>query len=136
MATAKEIKVGVKVRPIKNSNSHNYTIGKVYVVSTGVGAGSAGCFTAIDPENPSFSGNNLRPGDVQIVNHDAEHYKNQINHFKAEIKKCETILDWMQETGCTEYDENEFRVWTALSAIEDPALSKIDKTRIIAGLLK
>jgi len=52
---------------------------------------------------------------------------------KAEI---ETKISYLKESGASTFDPEEFRVWQALTAIEDINLSKMERTKKLAALIK
>ncbi len=58
-----------------------------------------------------------------------------IAEYQAKIDEAKSIIAWMDDVGATEYDPNEFKVWQALSTIENSSMSKLDKVKAIASLL-
>lgn len=62
--------------------------------------------------------------------------KKQIKALQTEIKGEESKIKFMQENKLDTYDEEEFKVYKTLEALEDPATSKVQKAKIIAALIK
>ena len=122
-----------------NSNDHNYTIGKRYRV---LAHNSSTTFQAGDLDG-LWKGNHLRykdcdPGTVDKAAIEAEikTLTGKISKLKTDIEHNQSIIAWMDETGTDVYDENEHKVWQTLTTIENESMSKMDKVRAIAALLK
>lgn len=65
-----------------------------------------------------------------------EDIEKQVKEFEALAQTARERLTWMEETESDEYDEDEFKVWQVLSTLDEKKLSKIDKARAIAKLVK
>jgi hypothetical protein len=53
------------------------------------------------------------------------------------IKEINTKLQYMEETGAENFNENEFKVYQTLILLEDnPTMSRTDKAKAIASLIK
>lgn len=126
-------KKGDLVKVTGNSNSNNYEIGKVYRVKTVKNSDKT--LTA-DSLDGSWTGNNLSFLDFEITGLNREHFESDIKELELQIAETRSVIQWMDEAGVTEYDENEHRVWKALTAMEDSKMSKIDRMKAIAALLK
>ena len=124
-------KVGQLVKIVANTSHHNYTRGEVYrVVSSPNG------YIQAESLDCSWKGNNMNTKDYEIVNLTKEFIKSEIQELQNEIDHKKSIIAWMDENGRTEYDPNEHKVWKALTTIESDSISKIDKVKLIAALLK
>lgn len=127
------VKVGQLVKVKGNSNSHNYEIGETYrVIQMGIGSNTV-IAESLDGE---WSGNNLSIYDTEITVCTKEYFENQIKSLQNEIDDCKSILVWMDENDKAEYDMSEHKVWKALTTIEDSNISKMEKVKLIASLLK
>lgn len=135
MATKKKVvlKQGDLIKIIANKSSHNYQIGNTYRVKSVSIDGTSAQATSLDNK---WTGNSLSPEDWEITGLIRDHFAREIANAKQEIKHLESILAWMDETGAHEYDPNEHRVWTALTALENKKLTKVEKMKAIAELLK
>jgi predicted nucleic acid-binding Zn-ribbon protein len=64
----------------------------------------------------------------------------EINEEKAkldtEIGDLESKIQWMEEVGVTEFDEDEYKVWKTLSILEDDSVGKLVKMKEIAKMIK
>jgi hypothetical protein len=134
MKRNKNFKIGDIVKPTKNGNSHNYTIGEHYRVIT-VSDGSSNPALGCETLDGEWQGNTLMGCDCILVNRDKSHYLKIITELETEIEEVKSILSWMDETGNTTYDENEHKVWEALTLLEDETLTKVQKAKIIAQLI-
>ena len=126
------VKVGQLVKVKGNSNSHNYQVGETYRVIQ-VGGSNTVTAESLDGE---WVGNNLSLNDIESTVCSKEYFENQIKSLQNEIDDYTSILTWMVENGKTEYDANEHKVWKALTTIENDTISKMDKVKLIASLLK
>ena len=70
-------------------------------------------------------------------------YKLGIKELEQELSEAQTKLDtiqskinWINETGSDEYSEDEFKVYQTLKLLENGKLSMIEKSKLIAELIK
>lgn len=137
MAVKKKVaSVGDLVLVKKNSNSHNYEIGKKYRVIDVKPNGVGVMYQAEDPVN-GWRGNNLRSSDTELcVALTIDAFEAQVEDYRKQMEEAQSIVDWMKETGATEYNETEHKVWSVLNAVENDSLSKMERVKIIASLIK
>jgi hypothetical protein len=140
-------KIGDIVVVKANSNDHNYTIGKQYRV---VAYSVCDAVKIIRPFsfiaeslNGKWKGNHLNYRDCDpvlvgkaVIEAKIESLNEKIDKLQAEIKHNQSIIAWMDETGADSYDENEHKVWQTLTTIENGSMSKMEKVKAIAALLK
>lgn len=55
---------------------------------------------------------------------------------EAERQEILTRLEYLKESGAKAFNSEEFRVYTALKAVENPNLTLMERTKIIANLLE
>jgi hypothetical protein len=127
----RKVKVGDIILVTGNEGSANYTIGEKYRV------------TQIDLKalqaetlDGSWMGNWLRLLDAKVVGITREDYQKDIDEYQVKIDEAKAVIAWMDEVGATEFDEDEFKVWQTLTTIENDSMSKMDKVKAIAALLK
>lgn len=60
----------------------------------------------------------------------------QIDELQSEIDCLKSKLDWMNEVGVDEYDEDEFKVYETLKTLQNEDLDIKGKTKLIASLIK
>jgi hypothetical protein len=72
-----------------------------------------------------------------------EGYKLGIKELEQQLSEAQTKLDtiqskinWINETGSDEYSEDEFKVYQTLKLLENGKLSMIEKSKLIAELIK
>ncbi len=128
---SKQVKVGDIILVTGNEGSANYTIGEKYRVKT-----VKGKVLTAETLDGGWQGNWLQEYDAKVVGITREDYQKEIAEHQAQIDEAKAVIAWMDEAGVTEYDENEFKVWQALTTIENGSMSKLDKVKAIAGLLK
>lgn len=142
MARLKSLpKIGDIVIVKANSNDHNYTIGKQYKV---VAYSVCDAFSFIaESLNGKWEGNHLNYRDCDpvlvgkaVIEAKIDSLNGKIDKLQAEIKHNQSIIAWMDETGTDSYDENEHKVWQTLTTIENGSMSKMEKVKAIAALLK
>ena len=128
---SKQVKVGDIILVTGNEGSANYTIGEKYRVKT-----VKDKILIAETLDGLWQGNWLQQHDAKVVGITREDYQKEIAEHQAQIDEAKAVIAWMDEAGVTEYDENEFKVWQALTTIENGSMSKLDKVKAIAGLLK
>jgi hypothetical protein len=72
-----------------------------------------------------------------------EDYKVGMKELEQELSETQTKLDntllkidWMKETGSEEFNEYEFKVYQTLKLLDNSKLSMIEKSKLIAELIK
>ncbi len=60
----------------------------------------------------------------------------QIDELQSEIECLKSKLEWMNEVGVAEYDEDEFKVYETLKTLQNDDLDIKAKTKLIASLIK
>lgn len=72
-----------------------------------------------------------------------EGYKLGIKVLEQELSETKTKLDtiqskinWMNETGSDDFSEDEFKVYQTLKLLENSELSLLEKSKLIAELIK
>ncbi len=58
------------------------------------------------------------------------------NSLKTKIDLVQTKIDWLSETGNSEFDEEQYKVYTTLKLLEKKDLSTLEKSKLIAELIK
>jgi hypothetical protein len=126
-----DLKVGDKIVPVRNVGSHDYCIDKMYVVHEIC----SNNFRAIDPETKRV-GNYLRYDEVRLMVSNREFLVGQIEKLEAELNEIRSKVRWMDEVGTDEFDETEHKVWSVINAVETEGLSKIERVKLIASIVK
>lgn len=125
------LKVGDVVIPIRNVGSHNYTLGKEYIVCEICDQN----FKARNPINGEV-GNYLRYDEVKLAGTNREFMLRQVAELETELTDVRNKLAWMDEVGTDEFDETEYKVWSVMNAVDDKSMTKIERVKLIASLVK
>jgi hypothetical protein len=75
-------------------------------------------------------------GDVVHLVETEEYLNEQRQGLMDKLNLIDSKIQWIKETGSHVYDENQFRVWQAITLAENGSLSKIEKAKAIAELIK
>ena len=74
--------------------------------------------------------------EYEIGEETKEEILEQLESLQSDIDCLKSKLEWMDEVGVCEYDEDEFKVYGTLKTLQDDDLSLKDKTKLIASLIK
>jgi hypothetical protein len=123
-----KFKVGDRVKIIGNSAGHNIAIGTKVKIRQVSGAGVNTVY--------SFEGftYNAYERDIEAVSFSRKDIEAEIDEMEAEINSMNLKLKFMQDMNLDEYDEDEFRIYGILSAVEGKG-TKMEKARLIKKLL-
>lgn len=151
-ARAKELKLtstvklrdflkGKKIEILKNSNSHDYSV-KGTIIELNEDLVVSGT-TSLYRGKPNGGGNTIRFPDfhliesstIEDIQNDSKEIKAEIEKLKNQIKENDAKLAYLKETGEDTYDEMEFKAYQTLTLLEDPALSKLEKAKLIGQLV-
>lgn len=138
--------IGKKIKILNKSGGHNYGMtGDVITLNNQRMSVSGGTGNTYNSLNHGIEGGNnlkftqftvLTNITVKDIEDNITSLKKDISNIKEEIKKEEVKIEYLKETGSEKYDENEFKVYTTLSLLEDPKLSKLEKAKLVANLIK
>lgn len=123
------LKVGDVIIPIRNVGSHNYCLNKEYVVH------EICKFRARNPINDEV-GNYLQYDEVKLACTNREYMLRQVAELETELTDVRNKLAWMDEVGTDEFDETEYKVWSVMNAVDDKSMTKIERVKLIASLVK
>jgi hypothetical protein len=140
MKNYKNIKIGTKVKVVGNKCSHTYEIGKTYEVYTKQ-AGTSDSHTCILKNSEDRTGNNIYLSDLEITSMTKTEIEENIvslenNKIKIdqEISLEKSKISYLEETGLTEINEDEFKVYGVLKTLKQD-LTDIERAKIIAQLI-
>lgn len=60
----------------------------------------------------------------------------ELHRLDAEKEEIQNKIDWINETGSEEYDETQVKVWITLKTLENKKLTPLEKSKLIAKLIK
>jgi len=65
-----------------------------------------------------------------------EELRDEYTEKENQMKEIGVKIEWMEETNSTEFNENEFKVYQTLKLFENKELTMVEKSRLIANLIK
>jgi hypothetical protein len=92
-------------------------------------------FRAKDPISGDI-GNYLRCDEVKLACTNREFMIRRVAELENELTTVRTKLAWMDEVGTDEFDETEYKVWSVMNAVDDKSMTKIERVKLIASLVK
>ena len=78
----------------------------------------------------------LGPYNKEVIEKEIAEINEEKAKLDTEIGDLESKIQWMEEVGVTEFDEDEYKVWKTLSLLEDDSVGKIEKMKEIAKMIK
>ena len=149
----KEYLIGKRIKIVKMTGAHNYgpigTVHEIQAIVGSVGGGTGNVYTSISVLIPQ--GNNIAftnftvieevseailLGDIEKLNLDKEELGTQIEECDAKIALVKERLSYLKENNLEVFDEEEFKSFRALSLLEDDNLSKLEKAKILANIIR
>lgn len=73
---------------------------------------------------------------MKSITQTKEEFEEKLKQLTDEIGIIKTKIEWLDESGNTEYNEDEYKVYQTLKLLEDDKISKIEKSKIIAELIR
>ena len=64
-----------------------------------------------------------------------EELRDEYTEKENEMKEIGIKIEWMEQTGSTEFKENEFKVYQTLKLFENKELTMVEKSKLIAKLI-
>lgn len=126
--SVKDLKVGMTVILIDNAyRSYGLSKGDTVEISHLNGA-------SIIVQSPNGSVN-VRISSISIYPITRENLLEEIKEAEEKVQAAKDKIKWMEETKSEEYDENEYKVWEILGAL-DGRSSRVVKAKKIAALIK
>ena len=129
MAT-RSFKNGDKVR-VKNSNYTGYGVNKGDIVTI-VAKGSPNS-TVNWPDYGNFGVQNVH---IELLTETKEEIVSYIEKQEKLIQEAKDKLAWMKETDSEVFDTDQFKVWQTLTILENKKLTKLEKSKLVANLIK
>ena len=119
--------IGDKVKIVGVTSGHGQAIGSIFTLSTQLN----GYWRMVEVPNLNFS-----PVDLVLVSLTKEKIAERVASLEKEVKCWQLKLEWMEETANETFNEDEFKVFGTLKTLDDSKLSRVDKARLIAGLIR
>lgn len=128
-------KVNEVVRVVGNVSGHGFLMGEsiklTYVPKT-FGKGKVGLATAVSQSTGYRCGVNFE--DVSKLSSSKESILSEIKEYETSIKNLRAKLEFIEEVGSEEFDEDEFKIYNALKALDKKG-TRIEKARALKAII-
>ena len=128
-------KVNEVVRVVGNVSGHGFLMGEsiklTYVPKT-FGKGKVGLATAMSQSTGSRWSVNFE--DVSKLSSSKESILSEIKEYEISIKNLRAKLEFIEEVGSEEFDEDEFKIYNALKALDKKG-TRIEKARALKAII-
>ena len=74
--------------------------------------------------------------EIENLNVTVEELTNELEEATAKVSEIKMKIEYLQESGAKEFDETEYKVYSTLKLLENNELSNMEKSKIIAELIK
>lgn len=119
----KDFKKGRNYKVIANRSGHGYSIGSI-VKCTSVN----NTYVVV---NSIF----FYSDDLGLAIETREDLQESLTNILKQKSEIEDKLTYINEVGNETFDENEYKTYKTLTLLDNKKLSKIEKARIIAGMI-
>lgn len=130
-ATTPKLKLGSKVRILRNSRG--IAEGTTGYITSIPGRYTTNSYVSVADETGYIWSLIVR--ELELIPMTREEIGKEMDKLKVEIDDLQLKIDYMDQAGEDEYDENEFKVWKTLHTLDNKKLSEKEKIKIIAGLI-
>jgi len=135
----KNIKIGDKFRIVGNrlQTQGYYEFAPGTIVQVVYRGGTSIQITQI-PNSAGYTGRqaSIVLSDLSPLSISKEDLQKELLKLEEQKEDIQNKIDWITETGSEEYDETEVKVWTTLKTLDDKKLSPLEKSKLIAKLIK
>jgi len=74
--------------------------------------------------------------EMKFVPESREEIQNELKELEIKANILKEKINWLDETGNTEFDDNEFKVYQTLKLLEKDGISIVEKSKAIAALIR
>jgi len=74
--------------------------------------------------------------EMEEIRSSKESLELNLNKLKTELEEVQRKIDFLNETGSETFDSDEYKVYSTLKLLDNDKLSTIEKSKVIAGLIK
>ena len=133
-----KIMIGKKVKlvhgPSNKPSSSNgyYNNGKEYVITSRHTMDKSWLLTG----NDGMSGGWAYEWEMEGYKVGIEELEQELSEVQTKLNNIQFKIDWMKETGSDDFNEDEFKVYQTLKLLENGKLSMLEKSKLIAELIK
>lgn len=132
----KKIMKGKKVKLVANrfKSSNNAYLGNGIVYTVGNPSGQPEGWLVYDSSGIGCGW--AFECEMVVDNLGIKELEKELLDAKTNIDSIQSKIDWIKETGSEYFLENEFKVYQTLKLLDNNALSMVEKSRLIADLIK
>ena len=144
----KEFAIGKKAIVTSSVGGHNYgEVGTTFIISAfNVAGGSGTNYTSVSHLIPT--GNNIPFSSFSVILEETpkeiedkikdlgKEKKSVVKKFDEQVKECKSKLRFLKENKLEIFDEDEFKSFQAFELLENNSLSIMEKSRILAKIIK
>lgn len=137
---------GKQIKIVARTSGHGFSFGNytVNVVTTGSVTGINPYISCTLKEFPSIQAYTLYLADFDIASFSTiKEFESEILELRREIGEREKLItkynqriQFMEKNNIDEFSEDDFKILTALTYIEDNSLNKVEKAKVIGKMLK
>jgi hypothetical protein len=114
MARKEEVKIGKRIKVLKNTNMHNYTVGGIYTIKD-IDLSRGTCRAT---QENGFLGNNLAFEDFKMYSIDYASLLKQKLDLIQELDEIEKKLRWMEENNVKVLHEKSYQVGGIVNSLQ------------------
>jgi hypothetical protein len=74
--------------------------------------------------------------EMEVYNLGLKELEQELSEVQTNLDNIQLKINWMKETGSEEFNEDEFKVYQTLKLLDNGKLSMIEKSKLIAELIK
>ena len=74
--------------------------------------------------------------EMESYNLGLKELEQELSEVQTKLENIQFKIEWIKETGLEEFNEDEFKVYQTLKFLDDGKLSRIEKSKLIAELIK
>jgi hypothetical protein len=74
--------------------------------------------------------------EMEVININLETIEQELLKKQLEVETLKDKIKWMKEAGVSEFNDDQFKVYQTLKLLDNNDLSTIEKSKLIAELIK
>jgi len=94
------------------------------------------CYHLADVTFPNINTGWVYDFEAVLLTVKLEDLQVQLSEAQKNINDLQAKIDWMTEAGVTEFDEEEYKVYRTIKLFNDKLLNDLEKSKLIAELIK
>jgi hypothetical protein len=123
-----------KVKIVGNSTAHGFPMGEVVTLVSGVTKAFSSGGNLATATGVNGMRWNVRCIDIAPLALSKKEIAESIKEYEASIDSLRSKLEFIEEVGSEEFDEDEFKIYNALKALDKKG-TRIEKARALKAIL-